>query len=66
MNTIERRLERLEEKAGQHGEELIIEIQHFSRGVVLPDRDEEIARQRAEGKKIIVVKVPAGDEIQEG
>ncbi len=55
-----RRLKKLEERCGtsSRGRELIIRVRRFS--VVpsdLPPVEEQIAHQRKEGKKIIVVRV---------
>jgi hypothetical protein len=61
--TVKSRVAKLEEAAGQN-KEIVIYVRHFySKGTAapkLPDPEQEIARQRAEGKNIIVVKVPEG------
>lgn len=61
---IKDRLDRLEEKVGRRAPELLIRIKHcYSEGDPepnLPDPEEEIARQRAERKKVIAVHMPYG------
>jgi hypothetical protein len=56
-----KRLKKLEDQCGQRKNgELIIRIRRFSDGACdLPSVEEQIARQRKEGKKIIVVRVKA-------
>ena len=57
---IMKRLKKLEERCAtlEEGNELIIRLRRFSaRPSDLPPVEEQIARQRKEGKKVIVVRV---------
>jgi protoheme ferro-lyase len=54
--SILKRVKKLEEQFGRKEKNLIIGIRRFSEGPWnLPSVEEQIARQRKEGKKIIVV-----------
>jgi hypothetical protein len=57
---IKGRLDRIERKAGLDRGEIIIEISVFNDEAAgrLPGRETQIARQRAEGRRVIVVMVP--------
>jgi hypothetical protein len=65
---IKTRIEKLEKEMEPKDKELIVYIQNFSaveslpghEPDPLPDPEKEIERQRAEGKRLIVVTVPYG------
>ena len=57
--SILKRVKKLEEQLGWKEKDLIIGIRRFSEGPWnLPPVEEQIATQRKEGKKVIVVRVP--------
>lgn len=62
---LKKRIEKLEEEYGQSGEEVIVYVTKYADSKELPNPEEEIARQRAEGKKLIVVAVPENYELKE-
>jgi len=75
---LKNRIERLEGEMEPQDKEMIVYIQDFSGAVKpipgkepqqpvreIPDPEKEIARQRAEGKKVIVVEVPYDYELKE-
>ncbi len=56
------RIEKLEQEMEPHEEETIVCIRNFSKEAIkrLPDPQKEVERQRAEGKRLIVVEIPDG------
>ena len=63
--SLKTRIEKLEDEYGQAWKEAVVCVINYGEKK-LPDPEKEIARQRAEGNKIIVVEVPYGNELKDG